>query len=132
LNSISKIKLSKNLEIQHEYNEGESMATSARSNEFHNTDLEQGLSKLQNESYEGKTTRTVEKITSKIPSLNYLALAIASMGVSAALAVTKKHELASFVGRLAPSLLIMGVYNKIVKVEQSLSQQCSSQQTSAF
>jgi hypothetical protein len=41
------------------------------------------------------------------------------MGVALALAVAGKGKAATFVGQWAPTLLILGVYNKIVKIEGS-------------
>ena len=67
---------------------------------------------------EGKMTRKVEGQTAKVPSLGYLGLAVASMAISASLAfVFRKRELANFVGLWAPSILIIGLYNKVVKQE---------------
>ena len=65
---------------------------------------------------EGKVTKTIENQTSKIPSGVYLAFAIGSMAMSGALALTsKRKDLANFVGLWAPSFLLLGLYNKIVK-----------------
>jgi hypothetical protein len=69
---------------------------------------------------EGGTTRAIEKQTAKVPSLGFLSLAVGSMAVSAALILTKRKEAANFVGLWAPSLLIMGLYNKMVKIEREL------------
>ena len=67
---------------------------------------------------EDQLTRSVESQTAKVPSIGYLGLAVGSMVVSAALAfIFKKRDLANFVGLWAPSILIMGLYNKVVKVE---------------
>ncbi len=72
---------------------------------------------------EGKTTKAIERQTSKIPSVVYLVLAVASMAVSAALAVSsKRKDMANFIGLWAPSFLMLGIYNKIVKVQGSDSQ----------
>lgn len=69
---------------------------------------------------EGKATKTIEMQTAKIPSGVYLNLAIGSMVLSAALATsTKRRDLANFVGLWAPSFLMLGIYNKIVKVQGS-------------
>ncbi len=68
--------------------------------------------------HEGKLTRTVEEQTAKVPSIGYLTFALGSMAVSAILVFgARKKELANFVGLWAPSILIMGLYNKIVKIE---------------
>ncbi len=65
--------------------------------------------------YEGRTTEAVESKTAKVPSLAYLGLAVASMAASAALLITGRKQLANFVGQWAPSILIMGLYNKLAK-----------------
>ncbi len=65
--------------------------------------------------YEDRGTETVESQTAKVPSLAFLGLAVASMAVSAALVLTGRKQLGNFVGQWAPSILIMGLYNKIAK-----------------
>lgn len=68
--------------------------------------------------HEGEMTRRIEQQTAKIPSISFLGLAVGSMVASAALAFfARKKELANFVGLWAPSLLLIGVYNKLVKLE---------------
>lgn len=81
------------------------------------------LWKTNEDHLEGKTTKAIEKQTSKIPSGFYLALAIGSMAVSAAFATSsKRKDVANFVGRWAPCFLMLGLYNKIVKTQGSDSQ----------
>lgn len=75
---------------------------------------------------EGDTTRVIEEQTAQVPSLGYLGFAVGSMAVSAALAfIFRKKDLANFVGLWAPSILIMGVYNKLVKIEHEYQGQSS-------
>jgi hypothetical protein len=64
---------------------------------------------------EGKTTTLVESQTSRAPSIMWLGFAVASMAASAALVVSGRKQLGNFVGQWAPTILIMGVYNKIAK-----------------
>ena len=64
---------------------------------------------------EDRFTGAIESRTAQIPSSGYLAAAVASMAVSAVLKIAGKDEWALFVGQWAPSILIMGVYNKMVK-----------------
>lgn len=72
--------------------------------------------------HEGNLTRRIEEQTGKVPSLGYLGLAVGSMAVSALLAFgARRKEFANFVGLWAPSILIMGVYNKLVKIEHEMS-----------
>ena len=64
---------------------------------------------------EDSFTGAIESRTARIPSSGYLAIALGSMALSATLKVMNKHDWALFVGQWAPALLIMGVYNKLVK-----------------
>jgi hypothetical protein len=57
----------------------------------------------------------VESQTAKVPSLAFMGLAIGAMAASAALVLTGRKQLGNFVGQWAPSILIMGLYNKIAK-----------------
>jgi len=68
---------------------------------------------------EGPVARTIEEQTAKIPSDAYLWAALGSMGVSLALQISGKKEESLFVGQWAPSFLLLGVYNKLVKVAGS-------------
>lgn len=69
---------------------------------------------------EGRGTRAIEQQTAKIPSIGFLGLAVGAMGVSAAMMLADKKGVANFIGQWAPSLLVIGVYNKLVKVENEL------------
>jgi hypothetical protein len=66
---------------------------------------------------EGEVAKTIENQTAKIPSDVYLWSALGSMGVSLTLKIIKQDHLALFVGQWAAPFLLLGVYNKIVKVE---------------
>lgn len=67
------------------------------------------------EAQEDQITAAIEKCTAKIPSSAYLAAALASMAVSASFRLAGKDHLALFVGQWAPSFLLLGLYNKLVK-----------------
>lgn len=70
---------------------------------------------------EDKITRAIENQTAKIPSVGYLTLAMGAMGLSAVTALFfNKRPLANFFGLWVPSILIMGLYNKVVKIESEL------------
>lgn len=60
-------------------------------------------------------TGALESQTSSLPSSTYLGLAIGSMVASAVLKVVGRDDWSLFVGQWAPSFLIIGVYNKLVK-----------------
>ena len=67
---------------------------------------------------EGMTTKKIENITAKVPSLAYLGLAFGSMALAISLqAFTNRKSLANFVGLWVPSFLLIGIYNKLVKLE---------------
>lgn len=64
---------------------------------------------------EGTLTSNVEQTTSKAPSMLWLGLAVGAMATSAALVATGRKQMGNFIGQWAPSILIMGLYNKLVK-----------------
>ncbi|MBC7658900.1 MAG: hypothetical protein H7249_04255 [Chitinophagaceae bacterium] len=68
---------------------------------------------------EGPVAKTIEEQTAKLPSDLFLWAAFGSMAISAALQAAGKKHTSNFVGQWAPSFLILGVYNKIVKVAGS-------------
>lgn len=65
---------------------------------------------------EGKIARTIEKQTAKLPSNTFLWAAGSAMGVALLLQITGKKPASLFVGQWAAPLLLLGVYNKLVKV----------------
>lgn len=66
---------------------------------------------------EGPVTKAIEKQTAKIPSDTFLWAALAAMGISLTLQCLKKKHTSLFLGQWAAPFLLMGIYNKIVKVE---------------
>ncbi len=68
---------------------------------------------------EGAVARTLESVTAKLPSDVWLWASVGSMLVSLGLQLSgqKKNKQASnFIGQWAPTFLILGLYNKLVKV----------------
>lgn len=65
---------------------------------------------------EGRLALLVEQQTAKIPSHAFLMASFAAMSVSLAAELGGRHRVAQFVGMWAEPLLIMGVYNKMVKL----------------
>lgn len=65
---------------------------------------------------EGPVASAIEDYTSKIPSDIFLWAALGSMAISATLKIMKKDEEALFVGQWAPSFLLLGNYNKMIKL----------------
>ncbi len=68
---------------------------------------------------EDQITASIEKQTSQIPSSAYLAAALGAMAVSAAFHLAKKEHPAIFVGQWAAPFLLLGIYNKLVKLHGS-------------
>ncbi|HZS35368.1 MAG TPA: hypothetical protein VFF06_01000 [Polyangia bacterium] len=64
---------------------------------------------------EGSLTRAVEKQTARIPSMVFLGLAGASIAGALAAFLAGRRQLAAFIGEWAPTVLLLGVYNKLVK-----------------
>jgi hypothetical protein len=65
---------------------------------------------------EGEYTKRLEHFTSQVPSGTYLTLAFAAVGASALLYASGRRTAGIFVGHWAPTILMMGMYNKMVKV----------------
>lgn len=68
---------------------------------------------------EGPVARTIEQQTAKIPSDAFLWAAFGSIGAAAFCELTGRKQLALFVGQWVAPFLLLGVYNKIVKVAGS-------------
>ena len=64
---------------------------------------------------EGQVARAIEDQTAKLPSDTFLWAAMASMATSATLQLMGHKQASVFVGQWAPTFLILGVYNKLVK-----------------
>ena len=73
----------------------------------------------QPEHREGRVARAIEQQTAKLPSDAFLWAAVGSMGLSLALEIMGEEKKANFVGHWAPTLLILGLYNKMVKLQGS-------------
>lgn len=78
---------------------------------------------------EGKVAKAIEKQTARLPSDTFLWLAVGSIGASAALHLAGKKETSNFIGQWAPTILILGLYNKLVKVAGSDRQDNSNVQS---
>jgi len=66
---------------------------------------------------EGPVATAIENQTAKLPSDIFLWAALGSIGLSLALKIMKKNNNALFVGQWPASFLLLGLYNKLVKVE---------------
>jgi hypothetical protein len=68
---------------------------------------------------EGPLARAIENQTARLSSDTFLWAAVGAMGVSLALQMTGNRQVSNFIGQWAPTILIMGLYNKLVKLEGS-------------
>ena len=68
---------------------------------------------------EGSVARSIEQQTAKLPSDLFLWAALGSIGVSLFCHVKGKEKTANFVGHWVPTILILGLYNKLVKLQGS-------------
>ena len=64
---------------------------------------------------EGRVAKTIEDQTAKLPSDTFLWLAVGAMTASATLQMMGNRHVSLFIGQWAPTFLIFGLYNKLVK-----------------
>lgn len=67
-------------------------------------------------SNEGGLARPIEEQTSKLPSDTFLWAAGIAMAASLALKITGRKHTALFIGQWAAPFLLLGIYNKLVKI----------------
>lgn len=79
----------------------------------------EGLGVAPREHEEGQLTKAIEHYTSMVPSGVYLSVAFGCIGASAGLYLAGRKQAADFVGHWVPTILIMGLYNKLVKLQGS-------------
>jgi len=72
-----------------------------------------------NQYSEGPLAITIEEQTAKLPSDIFLWAALGSMAASLTLKVMRQKHTALFVGQWAAPFLLLGIYNKLVKVAGS-------------
>ena len=66
---------------------------------------------------EDQFTKTIESYTAAVPSSAYLGLAIGAMALSLMCQVTGGGKWGNFIAQWVPTWLIIGLYNKVVKLE---------------
>lgn len=66
---------------------------------------------------EDQFTKSVEDYTASLPSSAYLGIALGAMGLSLALQLRGDGKWGNFIGQWVPTWLLIGVYNKLVKLE---------------
>ena len=64
---------------------------------------------------EGAVAKTIEQQTAFIPSDWFLWAALGSIATSMTLQIGGKRHASIFIGQWAPTFLILGLYNKLVK-----------------
>jgi hypothetical protein len=75
------------------------------------------MENVQNPKSEGKIATAIEEQTAKLPSDLFLWAALGSMAASLTLKIMAKKHTALFVGQWAAPFLLLGIYNKLVKLE---------------
>jgi len=66
---------------------------------------------------EDSFTKAVEDYTASIPSSAYLGVALGAMALSLVCQATGQGKWGNFIAQWVPTWLIIGVYNKLVKLE---------------
>jgi hypothetical protein len=69
------------------------------------------------ETAEDQFTRSIEEYTASIPSSVYLGVALGAMALSLVCQATGRGKWGNFIAQWVPTWLIIGVYNKLVKLE---------------
>lgn len=68
---------------------------------------------------EGSMAKSIEEQTARLPSDTFLWVAAAAIGASLVMEVSGKRHASLFVGQWVAPFLLLGVYNKLVKVAGS-------------
>jgi hypothetical protein len=64
---------------------------------------------------EGVVAKSIEQQTARLPSDAFLWMAVGAMATSATLQAMGNRHVSLFIGQWAPTFLIFGLYNKLVK-----------------
>ena len=79
--------------------------------------METETSTYGNNRTEDRFTKTVEEYTGAVPSSAYLGIAVAAMAASLAFQLAGHGKWGNFIAQWVPTWLIIGLYNKMVKLE---------------
>jgi hypothetical protein len=71
---------------------------------------------------EGSLAESIEEQTIKIPSDTFLWAAIGSMSASLILKLFGKNHESLFIGHWAAPFLLLGIYNKLVKIDRGIDE----------
>jgi hypothetical protein len=66
---------------------------------------------------EGRIAKTIEEQTAKLPSDAFLWVGVGFMAISLALQIAGRKKESNFIGHWPTNILLMGLYNKLVKLE---------------
>jgi hypothetical protein len=66
---------------------------------------------------EDQFTQTIESYTAAVQSSGYFAVAMGAMGLSLACQLAGRGKWGNFIAQWVPTWLIIGLYNKLVKLE---------------
>jgi hypothetical protein len=66
---------------------------------------------------EDRFTKTLEEYTASVPSSAYLGVALGAMALSLAFQAAGRGKWGNFIAQWVPTWLIIGLYNKLVKLE---------------
>jgi hypothetical protein len=66
---------------------------------------------------EDSLTKSIEQYTASIPSSGFLGVAVGAMMLSLAFQLAGRGKWGNFIAQWVPTWLIIGVYNKLVKLE---------------
>jgi hypothetical protein len=72
---------------------------------------------LERDHSEGPLARAIEEQTAKLPSDTFLWVAGGAIATSLTLKLMGRNHESLFVGMWVPTFLILGLYNKLVKLE---------------
>lgn len=86
-------------------------------NETLEKELKSKVSNVNPERKEGPVAKAIESQTAKVPSDLFLWTSMGAMAASLTLKLLGKNHTALFIGQWAAPFLLLGIYNKIVKVE---------------
>lgn len=65
-----------------------------------------------------ETQKQFFRVTDNIPEQTWYWLALGSIGVSAILKISRKDNLAIFVGQWPPTFILFGLYHQIIRPSQ--------------
>jgi hypothetical protein len=83
------------------------------------SEVSKPITESRTEHREGKIARSIEQETAKLPSDTFLWAAVGSMGASLTLQLLGQRQIGNFISQWVPTLLLFGVYNKMVKLHGS-------------